>query len=53
MESILDKMMEQLGFDLVRDDTDALNYGVTEYEAREDGEIITVTINYRKDAEAE
>jgi len=45
----LDKTMEQLGFELVRDETDALNYGITEYEARDGGEVITVTINYRKE----
>ena len=45
----LDKMMAQLGFELVKVETDALNYGITEYEARDGDEVITVTINYRKE----
>jgi len=42
----IETYLEKLGFELVEDGTDALNYGVTVYEKRTKKDLMTITINY-------
>ena len=44
----LDTQLEEQGFELIEDNTDALNYGITVYEKIEGDELTQVTIQTEK-----